>query len=70
LVLDSFSAHIVDSIKRHFYEKNTNIAIIPKGLTSHLQPLDVSVNKSFKAKVKITDFIKYLFYLFNFKLYL
>jgi hypothetical protein len=46
LVLDSFSAHIVG-------EKNTNIAVIPGGLTSRLQPLDVSVNKSFKTKVII-----------------
>src|SRR5271154_625085 len=52
LVLDSFSAHIVDSVKRHFSEKNTNIAVIPGGLTSHLQPLDISINKSFKSKVK------------------
>ena len=51
LVLDSFSAHIVDSVKRRFIEKNTNIAVIPGGLTSRLQPLDVSVNKSFKTKV-------------------
>ncbi len=51
LVLNSFSAHIVDSVKCHFNEKNTNIAVVPGGLTSRLQPLDVSVNKSFKAKV-------------------
>jgi len=36
LVLDSFSTHIVDSVKRHFSEKNTNIVIIPEGLTSRL----------------------------------
>ena len=51
LVLDSFSAHIVDSVKRHFREKNTDIAVIPEELTSHLQLLDVLINKSFKAKV-------------------
>ncbi|CAB4401718.1 unnamed protein product [Rhizophagus irregularis] len=34
LVLDSFSAHIIDSVKRRFGEKNTNIAVIPGGLTS------------------------------------
>lgn len=55
LVLDSFSAHIVDSVKRRFREKNTDIAVIPGGLTSRLQPLDVSVNKSFKAKVYIVQ---------------
>ena len=51
LVLDSFSAYIVDSVKHHFNEKNTNITIISGRLTSHLQPLDISVNKSFKTKV-------------------
>lgn len=56
LVLDSFSAHIVDSVKRRFGEKKTNIAVIPGGLTSRLQPLDVSVNKSFKSKVVIINF--------------
>jgi DDE superfamily endonuclease/Tc5 transposase DNA-binding domain/CENP-B N-terminal DNA-binding domain len=53
LVLDSFAAHVVDSVKRRFIEKNTNIAVIPGGLTSRLQPLDVSINKSFKSKVRI-----------------
>jgi hypothetical protein len=38
LVLDSFSAHIVDSVKKRFIEKKTNIAVIFGGLTSHLQP--------------------------------
>jgi hypothetical protein len=51
LVLDSFSAHIVDSVKRRFGKKKTDIAVIPGGLISRLQPLDVSVNKSFKSKV-------------------
>ena len=63
LVLNSFSAHIVDSVKRCFGEKNTNIAVIPGELTSHLQPLDVSINKSFKVKVK---FIVYLYIFFNY----
>jgi DDE superfamily endonuclease. len=53
LVLDSFTAHKMDSVKRHFHEKNTDMAVIPGGLTSRLQPLDVSLNKAFKAKVSI-----------------
>ena len=61
LVLDSFSAHLVNSVKRRFGEKNTNLAVIPGGLTSHLQPLDVSVNKSFKTKVR--NLILYIVYI-------
>lgn len=51
LVLDGFRGHTVDSVKHRLIEKNTNIAIIPGGCTSKLQPLDVSINKSFKSKV-------------------
>ena len=51
LVLDSFRGHTVDNVKNRLIEKNTNIAIIPGGCTSKLQPLDVSINKSFKSKV-------------------
>ena len=51
LVLDSFRGHLTDSVKNRFNEKNTNLAVIPGGLTSKLQPLDVSINKSFKNKV-------------------
>jgi hypothetical protein len=53
LVLDSFRGHIVSSVKNQLVEKNTNIAVIPGGCTSKLQPLDVAINKSFKSKVKI-----------------
>jgi hypothetical protein len=62
LVLDSFTAHKTDAVKRRFREKNTDLAVIPGGLTSRLQPLDVSLNKSFKAKV-----ITFLFIFFNIK---
>ncbi|CAG8496048.1 2315_t:CDS:2 [Scutellospora calospora] len=41
----------MDSVKHRFKERNTDIAVIPSRLTSHLQLLDVSLNKVFKAKV-------------------
>ncbi|CAG8511982.1 5357_t:CDS:2 [Scutellospora calospora] len=40
LVLDAFSGHLTDSVKNRFNEKNTNMAVIPEGLTKKLQPLD------------------------------
>ena len=51
LVLDSFSAHKTDVVKQRFCEKKTDLAVIPSGLTSRLQLLDMSLNKSFKSKV-------------------
>ena len=57
LILDSFTAHRTDVVKHRFLEKNTNITIISGGLTSRLQPLDVSLNKSFKAKVSILNIL-------------
>jgi len=51
LILDSFRGHTVTSVKNRLVEKNTNIAVIPSGSTSKLQPLDNAINKSFKSKV-------------------
>ncbi|GBC01371.1 hypothetical protein RclHR1_41660001 [Rhizophagus clarus] len=50
LVLDSFRGHIVDSVKNRLVEKNTNMAVIPGGYTSKLQPLDVAINKSLNLR--------------------
>jgi hypothetical protein len=44
LVWDSFG----DDTKRILTEMKTDLAVIPGGLTTVLQPLDVSVNKPFK----------------------
>jgi hypothetical protein len=60
LVYDSFRGHLVNSVKNRLVEKNTNIAVIPGGCTSKLQPLDVAINKSFKSKVILFDFFIFI----------
>ena len=49
LVCDHFKAHVTESTKRLATKLKTHLAVIPGGLTSQLQPLDVSVNKPFKG---------------------
>ena len=48
-----FKGHLLDSVKNQLAEGNTDVALIPAGLTSQLQPLDVSINKPFKDKVRV-----------------
>ena len=52
LVFDHFKAHITQSAKAIAADLKTQLAVIPVGLTSQLQPLNVSVNKPFKALMK------------------
>ena len=52
LVYDSFEAHVTDTVKASFKCENTELAVIPGGLTSLLQPLNVSLNKPFKDGVR------------------
>lgn len=52
LIMDSMSAHKVDSVKTALKKVSAEPAIIPGGLTKVLQPLDLAVNKSFKSKVR------------------
>ncbi|CAG8674714.1 6902_t:CDS:2, partial [Racocetra persica] len=42
LILDAFKEHLVDLIKQKFRENNTDLAIIPKGLSGKLQLLDIN----------------------------
>ena len=52
LVLDAFRCHKTDKTKRALKQKNTTLAIIPGGMTSILQPLDVSINKPMKSSLR------------------
>ena len=52
LVWDMFRSHQVESITKAVRATNTDIAVIPGGLTSVVQPLDVSINKPFKDNIR------------------
>jgi len=49
LVCDQLKAHVTESTKRLATKLKMHLAVIPGGLTSQSQPLDVSVNKPFKG---------------------
>ena len=52
LVWDSSRAHLTDTVKQQLRENKTATAVIPGGLTSLVQPLDVSLNKPFKDRLR------------------
>lgn len=52
LVWDNFRGYLGEGTKAILKAMMTDLAVIPIGLTSVLQPLDVSVNKPFKESVK------------------
>ena len=52
LVMDSMRAHITPEIKESVHALNSIPAIIPGGLTKLLQPMDISVNRSFKLVLR------------------
>ncbi len=52
MVWDAFRAHTTDAIKKQISQMKTQVAVIPGGLTSQLQPLDVSINKPFKCFIR------------------
>lgn len=52
LVWDQFRAHLTTATKERVQKLKSKLAVIPGGLTSQLQPLDVSINKPFKSFMK------------------
>ena len=52
LILDSFRGHITEKIRKQISEMNTDLVVIPGGMTSQLQVLDVVVNKPFKDHLR------------------
>uniref|UniRef100_A0A8C3U480 HTH CENPB-type domain-containing protein n=1 Tax=Catharus ustulatus TaxID=91951 RepID=A0A8C3U480_CATUS len=53
LIFDSMHAHKTENMKEIVKKKNSELAVIPGGLTKELQPLDVGIICSFKAKVRL-----------------
>lgn len=52
LICDSMRAHITPTVKNQVKQMNSELAIIPGGLTKDLQPLDIGVNRAFKVKLR------------------
>jgi hypothetical protein len=52
LVLDSSKGHLTQQIKEEMRKANTDPVVIPGGMTSLLQVLDVVVNKPFKDHLR------------------
>ena len=52
MVYDSFKGHLEDLVKKKFQDNGIDLAVIPAGLTSMCQPLDVAINKPFKDNLR------------------
>ncbi|CAI7733674.1 unnamed protein product [Closterium sp. NIES-53] len=52
LVLDSYRGHITQAMLQAYRMHSITPAVIPAGCTSQIQPLDVSINRCFKAAVR------------------
>lgn len=52
LVWDSFRAHLTNEVKADPKRWKIDVEVIPRGLTSVLQPLEKSLNKPFKGNVR------------------
>ena len=52
LIYDAFRAHTTEGMQNKLAELNARLVMLPKNMTDHLQPLDISVNKPAKNYLK------------------
>jgi hypothetical protein len=52
LVMDSFRGHKTTEVKEACKRNQIDICMIPGGCTKYLQPLDLTVNRSYKCRLK------------------
>ena len=52
LVWDLFQVHLIDPVKQALHRNSTESTVIPGGLTSVVQLLDVCLNKPFKDRLR------------------
>jgi hypothetical protein len=52
LVLDSFKGHLTQQVEEEMRKANTDLVVIPGGMTSQLQVLYVVINKPFRNHLR------------------
>lgn len=52
LIYDAFRAHTTEAVQAKLEQLNAKLVMVPKNMTDHLQPLDISVNKPVKGYMK------------------
>ena len=52
LVFDTFKGHLEEDVMSKLAQSNITYVTIPGGCTSKIQPLDVCLNKPFKAYIR------------------
>ena len=53
LIYVSMRAHLTDTVKAKVKKTNSELAVIPGGLTKELQPLNIGIYRLFKAKLQV-----------------
>jgi hypothetical protein len=52
LVLDSFRGQTTENVKAQLQQEKCDLVIIPGDVTRMLQPLDIIINRPFKARIR------------------